>query len=830
MKSIQTRLNILVLALIAAIFFLVFLYTRDLQKDTLDETRRVTERIIQSSLREEWYKKIRSLASIYAYQLVRPVYVRDLETIRSLSLVAVRQDLVAGIFVLASNGMILSDGTEESLLLGQTYDDHLLKTGDYTIVRMPIQVGSQNLGEVLMAFDDSETDDAISSLFSQVTTLFYARLADSEKRLVIMLLASLGMGVLGSWLIARGLSRPLGILSTAIEKIGRYEYDISVPEKGSDEIGRLGQTLKRVADSLRETTVSKTYLETILSSLPIGVAVTDGQGMILMANPNFRALCRAGDSAMEGRFFPEAAGVSGETFGEILESLREKIPVRERECGFRPARGKPVDALLSGLPLRESGAPETDQYLFLVYDITERKGLERKLEHIATHDHLTGLPNRRHILHRLESEMEAYRRDFSAPFWLIFVDLDRFKDVNDTYGHHVGDEILKETARRMAEVLREGDMVARLGGDEFLVLLGKNLEDAQAFSIANRLLDRVRRPFEIGNHSIVMTASVGLARSDPRHKELGDLMVEADTAMYEAKETGKNKVTTIFDMDDSGRRTRLLLEKDIRDAISQEQFVNHYQPIVDLPTGRVIGCEALARWNHPTRGLIPPGAFIPAAENSGLIQALGETVFRNACRRLAEWSKRPEWGGAYISVNVSIRQLYDRDFPDFIFRTLEETGADPAGMVLEFTESLIMRDPETAASAMKKLREKGLRLAIDDFGTGYSSLSYLHRFPFDILKVDRSFLSGIDVSLRQIDLLRIIRDIGRNLKMDLVLEGIERQEQVEVARNLGISGCQGFYFCRPQPPEALREKLFSAGGLGTQDWVETHRVQKAVPT
>ncbi len=812
MKSIQTRLNLLVLALVACIFTLVFFYIHDLQKNTLEETREVTERIIQYSLRDEWYKKIRSLAKVYAYQMVQPVYVRDLETIRNLSLVAVQQDLVAAIFVLDSSGMILGDGTEESLLIGQQYDDHMIQEWAYTLARMPIEVGSQPLGEVVMAFDSTETEKAISSLYSQITTLFYARLAASEKRLAVIIMISLGIGVMGTWLIARGLSRPLGILSSAIEKIGRYDYDIAVPEKRSDEIGQLGRTLKRVADSLRETTVSKAYLETILSSLPIGVSVTDRAGTILTANPNFRTLCRAGEPDITGRYFHEAVGIPEESFNDILRQLWNSVPVREQECEFRPDDHTTVDALLSGLPLREQGAPETDQYLFLIYDITERKGLERKLEHIATHDHLTGLPNRRHIFRQLEAEMENYLRDRSNPFWLIFVDLDRFKDINDTYGHHVGDEILKQTARRMEDVLRKGDIVARLGGDEFLIFLRQALPAPQALSISSRLLDRIRLPFQIGDLEIVMTASVGVTRSDARHQALDEIMVEADTVMYEAKETGKNKVITIFDMDDSGRRARLMLEKDIRTAISEEQFMNYYQPIVDLHTGRIIGCETLSRWNHPADGVVLPGAFIPAAENSGLILALGEGVFRKACLQLIEWSSRYGWNDAYISVNISVRQLYDPDFPGFVFETLAETGVDPSRVVLEFTESLIMRDPDSAAVIMKKLRDKGLRMAIDDFGTGYSSLSYLHRFPFDILKVDRSFISGIDVSPEQMAMLRIICDIGRNLNMEVVLEGIERPEQVRVIRTFGITACQGFYFCRPQPAGELERKFIPGEG------------------
>lgn len=817
MNKIRTRLNLLVLVLIACIFAVVFFFTQDLQGDTLHGTQEVTEGIIQYTLRDEWYKKIRSLANIYAYQLTQPVYTKNLETIRILSMAAVQQDLVNAILVMDDTGMILSDGTAESRLLGRQYSDSLLPAGENTVVRTDIQVGNHTMGEVILAFDSTETEKAITSLYAQVTALFHAKLAGSRRELILIFLISLGLGSAATWLISRGFTRPLGVLSTAIERIGRNEYDIAVPEKRSDEIGELSRTLKRVALSLRDTTVSKTYLETILSSLPVGVAVTDGSGIILTANPSFQMLCGASSAKVTGTPFHSAVGLDPAVFGPMLQHLKEAQPVREQDGVFRRNDGTSVEALLSALPLPEDGPSETESYLFIIYDITERKGLERKLEHIATHDHLTGLPNRRHILSRIEAEMERYRCDTEHPFWLIFVDLDRFKDANDTYGHHVGDEILKQTARRMEEVLRKGDIVARLGGDEFLVFLPQALSPDQAVTISNRLLDMLRLPFHIGDIVISISASVGLTRSDPKHRSTDDIMVEADTAMYEAKETGKNKVITVFDLNDTTRRDRLLLEKDIRSALSEDQFVNYYQPIVEPQTGRIIGFEALSRWIHPEKGVLLPASFIPAAENSGLILDLGETVFRSACLQWGDWADRYGLTEGYISVNISSQQIYDPSFPEAVGNILEETGADPARIVLELTESLIMLDPDIAVVIMERLRDMGLRLAIDDFGTGYSSLSYLHRFPFDILKVDRTFISGIDRSPKQTAMLRIICDIGRNLNMEIVLEGIETPEQVQLIQPFGISKCQGFFYSHPLPaPDLERRFIAREDGIGLQ--------------
>ena len=799
MRSIRTRLNFWVFALIAGIFFFVFLVARNIYQASFLQTKAVTEDIIRESLTQGWKAKVHSLAAMHADQLIQPIYARDLEAVRHLAIVAKKHGLVTAIFVIDDHGIILSDGTWQSLYLGQRFSRSLLPDRKKTLlVETHVRVGDHLIGKVIMQFNAHQTEQAITTLHTKTDGLFRQFQTENQTRLTLLFIASLLSGLAGVYLLSRSLSRPLVLLSQAIARLGRGEYTVPASLMRNDEFGELAKTLKRVAESLRQNTVSKTYLERVLASLPVGVAVTDHHGFILNANTSFRHLCEL--QAVSGRRLQEAIGVTPEVFRDIAELLSQGNPIRDKEVVLN-LNGRLVDALISGVPVEDLLDGATLNYLFIIYDITERKDLERQLRHLATHDHLTGLPNRRYLFNRIEDELVAYRRDPTYPFWLVFVDVDRFKSINDTYGHQVGDEVLKIIAKRLITVSREHDLVARLSGDEFLVMLHEKIDRVQAVQIAQRFLDTLRKPLHIQQLELTVSVSVGLAHSEPQHRCADDIINEADTAMYHAKTHGKDQLITSFDRDGDNRKR--LLKKDLPAAINAKHIVNYYQPIVDLHTERVIGFEALARWRHPQQGIIMPDRFIAAAEETGLILPLGEQVLQAACQQQHTWSQHASFAECFVSINVSAKQLFESDFFQIVERYLRECKTNPSRIVLEITESLAMREPEKTAKTLYNLRKLGLRLAIDEFGTGYSSFSHLSRFPFDILKVDRSFVAGIALSKEQSRMMRILYDIGHNLGMKIIVEGVETDSQVQAVIEAGMTICQGFAFSMPAPAEEL---------------------------
>lgn len=452
-------------------------------------------------------------------------------------------------------------------------------------------------------------------------------------------------------------------------------------------------------------------------------------------------------------------------------------------------------------------------------DITERRRAEEQLLHNALYDGLTGLPNRALLMDRLELAVRRRKRQQASAFAVLFVDLDRFKLVNDGLGHPVGDDLLVAVARRLELGLRQEDTVARLGGDEFVVLLDEAADIGEATRVAERILAELGRPFELGNYQVFTSASIGVALGGGEDRA-ADLLRDADTAMYRAKSEGKSRVA-LFDTEmHAEAMARLHREADLRRALERDEICIHYQPIVSLETGRLVGFEALARWEHPVEGLLHPAEFIPMAEETGLIVQVGARVLRGACRQLREWLEAwPQHPPLMLSVNLSARQFGHPNLLREIDEVLGETGIDPSMLQLELTESLLMRDAESTVAALRQLRARGIRLAIDDFGTGYSSLSYLQRFPIGTLKIDRSFVHGLTPGSNGSELVQTMVSLARGLGMSVVAEGIETEEQLKELRRLGCASAQGFFFARALAPEAAAALL--AGGIPR--WAEEPR-------
>lgn len=436
-------------------------------------------------------------------------------------------------------------------------------------------------------------------------------------------------------------------------------------------------------------------------------------------------------------------------------------------------------------------------------------------------DPLTGLPNRLLFLDRLQHCIDRCKREQSGLFAVLFLDLDHFKLINDTFGHEAGDQLLIGMSHRIVSAVRCTDRVAitradadvaRLGGDEFTVLLDSIATPEDAQKVAERILEALRDPLQVVGTQVYVNVSIGISIGNGDDRSAQDYLREADTAMYHAKSSGRNRCC-MFDPTMQARAAqRLSLERDLRDAVMQEQFVLQYQPIVHLRTGETIGVEALVRWNHPERGIVPPNDFIALAEETGLILPLGDWVVRKSCQQMAQWSEQLRaHQNMTISINCSRLQLAKPDFVTFMKRVFDESQVDPRSVKLEVTETVLMENPTAVAQSLAQLRALGVKVALDDFGTGYSCLSMLHRLPLDVLKIDRSFVMELTNGEHDLAVVRTILGLAHSLRLSVVAEGIETEEQRNVLDALGCEFGQGYLFSHPVNAEVIESHLGHPG-------------------
>jgi diguanylate cyclase (GGDEF)-like protein len=420
-----------------------------------------------------------------------------------------------------------------------------------------------------------------------------------------------------------------------------------------------------------------------------------------------------------------------------------------------------------------------------------------RMTHLASFDSLTGLPNRTLFHAQLALGLKDLRRD-NGSFALLSLDLDRFKYVNDTLGHHTGDLLLVEVARRVEEALRSSDMIARFGGDEFVVMQTPGSQPVEAGALAERLIVAISRPYTIDGHQVLIGASVGIAMAPQDGKTVEELLRHSDVALYKAKAEGKGRFRFFKPEMNSLMQARRMMEIDLRAAIDTRQLDVYFQPLMDVSTGRISACEALVRWTHPTRGPVPPNDFIPLAEETGLIIAIGEHVLRTACKEAASWTH-----DLLVAVNLSSVQFRAGDLPAQIASILNETGLEAKRLELEITESILIEDKDHVMEMLTAIRSLGVRIALDDFGTGYSSLSYLSSFPFDKIKIDRSFIRDVPDRPDSAAIVRAILTLAETLEMSTTAEGVERVEELDWLREHGCDQAQGFLFSRAVPARDL---------------------------
>jgi diguanylate cyclase (GGDEF)-like protein/PAS domain S-box-containing protein len=496
-------------------------------------------------------------------------------------------------------------------------------------------------------------------------------------------------------------------------------------------------------------------------------------------------------------------------FGDLGLHLEGRTPHLETEHRVRHVDGSWRWMLVRGAAVRD-GSGKAYRLAGSQTDITERKDAEEKLLHDALHDALTNLPNRSLFMDRLGQAMARQQRRGDYRFAVLFLDIDRFKTVNDSLGHMQGDLLLVNVARRIVESIPPGDTVARLGGDEFVVLLEDYADPDEPVRTAERVQHALAAAHDLEGTEVFATASIGVAIGTPGYARPEELLRDADTAMYRAKDMGRATHAIFHPSMHALARAQLQLETDLRRAIERSELRLRYQPIVSLRTGYVSGCEALIVWEHPSRGEIPPSDFIPSAEETGLIVPIGRWALQQACRDAKAWNDAlPRPQTASVSVNLSGKQLVQAELIDHVREAISSSGIDARRLRLEVTESVLMENAGPAALLLMQLKTLGVHLLLDDFGTGYSSLSYLHNFRFDTLKIDKSFVSRLDAPGKNAEIVRTIVSLAKALQMEVVAEGIENPGQLQQLRELEVQSAQGYYFSRPLDAPAFRELIVS---------------------
>jgi len=549
-----------------------------------------------------------------------------------------------------------------------------------------------------------------------------------------------------------------------------------------------------------------------VSSNAIILCSADAPGhLIEYVNPAFERITGYAAGDVLGQRLEDVQGPdhARQDMQEITAALREQREGKAIVRNFRKD-GSSYWSELFVAPVRDDGHGALSHFVVAQYDISTVMRFEQELEFQARHDILTGLANRLLLRERLEQAMAAARRS-TVPVWVVFIDLDRFKFVNDTLGHGAGDSLLKLIAERLRNATREVDTVARLGGDEFVLLLPQVANSATGQAILQRVLDAVAQPLQVAEHEFFLTCSMGVASYPDDGDSAETLIKHADIAMYRAKEQGRNHWQSYAPAMNASTLARLNLESELRHALERGQFHLVYQPQLDLCSGKMVGMEALLRWQHPSLGTIAPGDFIHLAEEMGLIVPIGAWVLHTACAQAKAW-QQAGLGEVRLAVNLSARQFRQNGLLQSVKDILAATGLEARFLELELTESMMMQDVEQAIATMGKLKTLGLQLSIDDFGTGYSSLAHLRHFPIDVLKIDKSFVSDILHSADDAAIVHAIIALAHSLRLKVIAEGVETEQQCDFLRQHGCDQMQGYLFSRPLAAPAF-ERLLREGNM-----------------
>jgi diguanylate cyclase (GGDEF)-like protein/PAS domain S-box-containing protein len=549
----------------------------------------------------------------------------------------------------------------------------------------------------------------------------------------------------------------------------------------------------------------KVLLDTALENMSQGLCMFEADGRIMLFNERYTKMTGLPAASLKGRSLldvikfrkasGEIVGDADEFFARVIAGARNGVSSTKI---IEASNGRALRVIEQPMP---SGG-----WVSTLEDITEWRTAQAQISHMAHHDALTNLPNRTLFREQLDQALRRVTRDERVA--VLYLDLDHFKDVNDSLGHPIGDDLLKEVARRLSESIRDGDTACRLGGDEFAVVqVGGDLQPSTASALASRLIEVIGAPYTIQGHQLIVGTSIGISMAPDDGSDPDQVMKNADMALYRAKADGRGTFRFFETGMDARAQARRVLELDLRAGLSRGEFEVYYQPIHDLKADQIICFEALVRWNHPHRGMTPPADFIPLAEETGLIIPIGDWVLRKACMDAASWSQ-----DVSVAVNLSPAQFKNRNLVPSVMAALSASGLAAHRLELEITESVLLQDSEITLAILHKLRDFGIRISMDDFGTGYSSLSYLRSFPFDKIKIDQSFVRELASRGDSMAIVRAVTGLGKSLGISTTAEGVETSEQLALLRSEGCTEVQGYFFNPPRPAAEV-ENMLSKGRL-----------------
>ncbi|MBN1332991.1 MAG: EAL domain-containing protein [Synergistales bacterium] len=815
--KIRDRNFLLISGLVLCTFVLVGAILFYNFSNILEKNRSISFAVMRSSLLQKFEDRSREISNSLASDVSVVLEENNMNGVRNLiSSVRSDSDTLYGCLY-DPQGNIISDGStlvsgkkniRELFNLTNLFSSNVQWDDGRTILYAisPVYVSGAPYGGICIIRSSSFVDNALASLKDVLTTTDRENIRSGAIFLIMAAGILLVLVALSSFAIAHRVTRPLHIISGIVQRISKADYDIAIPFEYHDEMGDLARSLASMAKVLKETTVSRDDLKNILESMHDGVIVVDSSGVIKDLNPALTELLNCPASKLLNMHVDSILSMLDEGGNSSWRDFLNSDVIRDREISFTSSNGKILHFSLNVSPINDDGT-KGNGAVFVFHDITEHRYLEKQLRYNALHDSLTGLPNRTMMLSKLEKALKRYLHDEKASFDVLFIDLDRFKNINDNLGHGMGDEVLKVVAQRLVNLTRPFDLVSRFGGDEFIIILDNKGKPSAAEIVAKRIIEGVSRPINLQGRQVYISGSIGIVNSSCGGKTASEFLANADRAMYAAKARGRGQSALYNASLIQGKNNLLLMEAELRKAIEENRIEVYYQPVVSVKENRIVGFEALVRWQREPGNLTLPGEFISLAEETGLILPLGRIVLEKSLAQLSDWNKAFPSDQFFMSVNISAPLFTDHDLYSDIVNSIDNSGISPSRLVLEVTESLIITNPSVAVDILTKLKDKGIRLAIDDFGTGYSSLSFLHYFPFDILKIDRSFIANMSHNTNSMKIVRGIAELAHNLEMVIVAEGVETSEDLDHITAMGCHYYQGYYSAPPLSAEEMAKLL-----------------------
>lgn len=686
--------------------------------------------------------------------------------------------------------------------------------GQQLITEQPIVLGGDRLGRLRLTFSSDEIEQQLA--------LYAGKQAEARQHwqqratiwsIAISLFVALICGLF-SWFAARRVVTPIKRISDQAKQINASDFGELVRVDSEDELGELARSFNTMRDQLRQTTISRDYVDNVLSSMNDAIIVTSAEGVITHCN----------EATMRLTGFTETALLGMHVSQLVAEDDRDAFI--NSEPGMQPRDARLVTGNEDTIPVSwtmsmiNTDDPILAGRIYAAQNVSERKRAEARIRYLARMDPLTKVPNRMQFQHLLQRAIARARRNGNA-LALFYLDVDQFKDINDTFGHLAGDTTLERLARCMSDSLPDGAVIGRLAGDEFAAFVDELpvINDMQESlrGLGRDLLAAIAEPFNVQTNEVYMTASLGIALYPDNADNVIDLLRNADAALYAAKKAGGNRMAFYDSEMNDAAVERLMLKSRLRRSFERDELLLNYQPKYELASGRIVGAEALVRWDLPDYGRIQPNDFIPLAEQTNLIIEIGEWVIERVCHDIAAWHRDIGDPGR-IAINLSLKQLRQRNFFNTIHRIFNQYNIKPSDIEFEITETTLMEDIPRTVEVLDKLQAFGLQLAIDDFGTGYSSLSALQKFPIKTLKIDRSFVTNAATDDNDAAIVSAIVDMSRSLRLEVVAEGIETQAQLELLRKLRCDFGQGMLFGEPMSATDFSERL-----LSQQDGTDQHR-------